>query len=157
MQYLVDTGVLLRLFDRSDSEHMTILKLFMSLRRAGQNFATCPQNIAEFWNVSTRPSSARGGYGQPVLSTERRVRYIERLGAVLPETPEAYHVWRKLAAEHGLIGVAVHDARLVAMMKVSGIKTIITLNAKDFSRYQEIETATPQSLLEQLSNNETEK
>ncbi len=56
MQYLVDAGVLLRLFDQSDSEHMTILKLFTSLRREGQNLATCPQNIAEFWNVSTRPS-----------------------------------------------------------------------------------------------------
>jgi len=154
MQYLVDTGVLLRLFDQSDSEHLPILKLFTSLRREGQNLATCPQNIAEFWNVSTRPSSARGGYGQPAHSTERRVRYIERLGTILPETPEVYHAWRKIAAEHGLIGVAVHDARLVAMMKVSGIKTIITLNAKDFTRYQEIETATPQSLFEQLSNND---
>jgi len=154
MQYLVDTGVLLRLFDQSDSEHTSIIKLLTALRRAGQQLATCPQNIAEFWNVSTRPISARGGYGQPTQVTVRRVKYIERLGTVLPETPQAYHAWRKLAEEHGLIGVAVHDARIVAMMNVAGIQTIITLNAKDFSRYQAIEAVTPQSFLEQLSNHD---
>ncbi|MCG8449136.1 MAG: type II toxin-antitoxin system VapC family toxin [Pirellulales bacterium] len=141
---------MLRIFDQSDSEHSTILKLLKSLRRDGQNLTTCPQNIAEFWNVSTRPSSSRGGYGQSAISTERRVRYIERLGAILLETPAVYHAWRKLAEELGLIGVAVHDARIVAMMKVAGIKTIITLNTKDFARYPDIEALTPQELLEQI-------
>lgn len=52
MQYLVDTGIWLRLFDRSDPEHAAILQAIRALRSAGHELAACPQNIAEFWNVS---------------------------------------------------------------------------------------------------------
>jgi predicted nucleic acid-binding protein len=151
MQYLVDTGVLLRLFDQDDSEHPTILKLLRLLRVRGDALMMCPQNIAEFWNASTRPTTARGGYGRTVESTEHRVRYIERLGTILVESALAYSHWRRLVVDYGLVGVSVHDARLVAMMKVARIEAIITLNAKDFTRYDGIEPRTPDALLNQLT------
>lgn len=96
MQCLVDTGIWLRLFDRSDPDHATILQALRSLRSSGHTLATCPQNIAEFWNVSTRPTSARGGYGQSVPTTEQRVQFIERTSVVLAESPATYHAWRQL-------------------------------------------------------------
>ena len=58
MQYLVETGVLLRLFDRTDPVHDDIRKGLQLLRQVGHSLAVSSQNIAEFWNVSTRPSSA---------------------------------------------------------------------------------------------------
>jgi predicted nucleic acid-binding protein len=36
---------------------------------------------------------------------------------------------------HGLIGNQVYDARLVAAMRVQGIRRILTFNAEDFARY----------------------
>jgi hypothetical protein len=36
---------------------------------------------------------------------------------------------------YAVSGVQVHDARLVAVMKVHGVAHILTLNAADFRRY----------------------
>ena len=146
MQYLVDTGVLLRLFDKNDPAHSAIREGLRSIRTKGDSLVVCPQNVAEFWNVSTRPESARGGYGQSVEATDRRVKFIERFGTVLKESESAYLKWRELAVNHKIEGVAVHDARIVAMMNVYGIQQVITLNGKDFSRYEDIEVVLPEDV-----------
>lgn len=78
MLYLVDTGVLLRLFNRADPSHSVIRQCLREQQMAGHRLAISPQNVAEFWNVSTRPISARGGYGLSVEVTERRVRALFR-------------------------------------------------------------------------------
>ncbi|MGD9720031.1 MAG: type II toxin-antitoxin system VapC family toxin [Pirellulales bacterium] len=152
MQYLVDTGVLLRLFDRSDAEHATIRKAFGVLRAAGHSLATCPQNIAEFWNVSTRPTSARGGYGQSIPTTERRVKFIENVGTLLSESPAVYQKWRELLIRFNVVGLAVYDARLVAMMEIAGISHIVTLNGADFARYPSITSVTPAGIATSTSS-----
>ena len=90
MQYLVDTGVLLRLFDRTDPVHADIRTGLGLLRQQGHTLAAGTQNIAEFWNVSTRPKSARGGYGQSISTTERRVQFLERFGTIHHESAAAY-------------------------------------------------------------------
>ncbi len=79
MIHLVDTGVLLRLLNRADPAHGTVRKCIRTLKTAGDLFAVAPQTIAEFWNVSTRPASARGGYGTSISDTEHHVRVIERI------------------------------------------------------------------------------
>ena len=143
MQYLVDTGVWLRLFDRTDPHHADIHAALRLLREGGHAIAVCPQNIAEFWNVSTRPMTARGGYGKSIATTERRVQFIERFAAVLDESPAAYRQWRLLLTQYQIQGAAVHDARLVAMMQIAGIVNILTLNASDFARYSMASAITP--------------
>ncbi|MDZ4657504.1 MAG: type II toxin-antitoxin system VapC family toxin [Bythopirellula sp.] len=147
MQYLIDTGVLLRLFDRTDPNHVDIHLALQSLRQRSHTLAVSTQNIAEFWNVSTRPRSARGGYGQTVLTTERRVQFFERFGLVHQENTAVYSVWRKLLVDYAIQGLAVHDARLVAMMKSLGIVHIVTLNKKDFARYPDIVALLPSDII----------
>lgn len=68
MPYVLDAGVLLRLFDRSDPPHVAIRQSVIRIKVRGERLFTTTQNIAEFWNVSTRPATARGGYG---LSAEK--------------------------------------------------------------------------------------
>jgi predicted nucleic acid-binding protein len=138
MQILVDTGILLRLLDRSDLHHTDIRRALQRLRTRGDALVTSSQNLAEFWNVCTRPTSARGGYGLSVAEAERRVRLLESLFPVLTETPGAYPLWRNLLVAHGVQGVHVHDARLVALMQAHAITHILTLNAADFRRYHGI-------------------
>jgi predicted nucleic acid-binding protein len=146
MQYLIDTGVLLRLFDRADPAHPDIRAALQLLRQQGHALVACAQNVAEFWSVSTRPSSARGGYGQSVSTTERRVQFFERCGDILPETAAAYQAWRRILVHHAIQGVAVHDARLVATMETAGITHIVTLNAKDFARFPGVVVVSLQDL-----------
>jgi predicted nucleic acid-binding protein len=135
MHFLLDTGILLRLLDRSDPYHAHIRLALKRLRLRGDTPVTSAQNIAEFWNVCTRPASARGGYGLSIAETERRVRLLERLFPVFTETPAAYPLWRNLVGAHGVQGVQVHDARLVGLMQAHGITHIVTLNGADFARY----------------------
>ena len=148
MLYLVDTDVLLRLFDRSDPNHGAIRTALKLLRSHGHSLVTTPQNIAEFWNVSTRPSTARGGFGQSVAMTDQRVRFIERFGVVLAESAAAYSDWRNLVLSLNVTGASVHDARIAALMRISGVTHILTLNARDFQRYPKITATIPDEVLQ---------
>ncbi|MFO0953380.1 MAG: PIN domain-containing protein [Isosphaeraceae bacterium] len=140
MQVLIDTGILLRLLDRSDPSHAAIRQSLVKLRIRGDEPVTSTQNIAEFWNVCTRPVSARGGYGLSVGETDRRVRMIERLFPVMAEAPGAYVVWRQLVVAFAVHGVQVHDVRLVALMAARGITHLLTLNGGDFARFSGLVT-----------------
>jgi predicted nucleic acid-binding protein len=152
MSYLVDTGVLLRLFDDSDPEHTVISECLRLLRKDGQELFTSCQNLAEFWNTTTRPETARGGYGKSVELTDRRVQFIFRMGSILPDTPVACQEWHRLVVAHQVQGVAVHDARIVALMNVSKVKSIITLNPRDFSRYPGLTVLTPTDVLKSFTS-----
>jgi predicted nucleic acid-binding protein len=103
------------------------------------------QNITELWNVATRPA-ANNGLGLSVALTLSEVEKIERLLAVLPDAPAVYGEWKRLVVQHGVMGVKVHDAKLVAMMKVHGVRRILTFNTDDFLRYG-VEAIHPSSLL----------
>jgi predicted nucleic acid-binding protein len=118
-----------------------------TLRVRGERFVLASQNAAEFWNVCTRPAQARGGFGLSVAETDKRLRLAERLFRVLADLPAAYARWRQLLVLHSVMGVQVHDARLVAWMESHGISQILTLNPADFSRYPGITPITPQEVL----------
>ena len=51
---------------------------------------------------------------------------IEKLGKILPFNQLCYGVWRQLLVAHDIVGVSVHDARLVATMNCYGITHVIT-------------------------------
>jgi len=148
MQILVDTGVLLRVFDRSAPEQRTIFRALRKLWAANHDLVTSAQNIAEFWNVCTRPASARGGFGLAVPVVDERVKVIEKMGTVLPFPIRAYAEWRRLLVQHQITGVAVHDARLVATMIAANIGHILTMNDADFRRYAGLTVLTPAGVLQ---------
>ena len=147
MVILLDTGILLRLLHRSDPQHGSIRDALRQLRKRGDRFGISPQNAAEFWNVCTRPAQARGGFGLSIVETDRRLRLAERLFPVLPDLSTAYARWRQFLVLQGVMGVQVHDARLVAWMETHGIGHILTLNPADFSRYPGITSITPQDVV----------
>lgn len=147
MLVALDSGILLRVLQRADPQHMAVRQAVRTLHNRGDTLVTAPQNVAEFWNVTTRPATARGGFGLDVQEARRRVRVLERLFQVLPDSPSAYPIWKQLVVRHGVMGVQVHDARLVAWMQGHGVSHLLTLNASDFARYQTITALTPQHLL----------
>lgn len=94
--------------------------------------------MAEYWNVCTRPATARAGLGLTTAQADFGVRVIERMTLVLSESPLAYHWWKRLVQTYGVQGVQVHDARLVAQMISFGITHVATFNVADFKRYSEV-------------------
>lgn len=146
MPYLLDTNVLLRIRYRAAPEYHVIRAALRRLLARGETFCFTSQNLVEFWNVSTRSSSARGGLGLSTAETDRRARLIERLCVFLPDTPAVHQEWRRLVVRHSVVGVQVHDARLVAAMLVHGIPHLLTLDGSGFTRYPGITAVHPESL-----------
>jgi predicted nucleic acid-binding protein len=144
--YLADTGILLRFLLRNDPAYPAIRQAVRTLKTHREQLVMTPQNIAEFWNVCTRPTLARGGLGLSVEATERRVRLLERHFRVLPDSPAIYQEWKALVLAHNVVGVQVHDARIVAAMRVHGVAHILTFNATDFRRYPGITAITPEDV-----------
>jgi len=83
MRYLLDTGVIVRLLHRTDSDHMLIRKALRRLVDGGHSLVCARQNVVEFWNVCTRPAIARGGFNLSVAETAKRLRVLERLTDIL--------------------------------------------------------------------------
>jgi hypothetical protein len=92
------------------------------------------QNFVEFWNVATRPAT-HNGMGWTLAEADQLLRLVERIFQLLPDAPAIYPEWRRLVVALGVSGAKVHDARLVATMRVHAASHILTLNTGDFARY----------------------
>jgi len=134
MLCLVDTNILLRFSDRSHPSYPVIRNAVKKLRQDGYKLQVASQNCVEFWNVVTRPIE-KNGFGLTPDDAEIKLRRIERLFPLFPDSHLIYSQWRRLVVTYRVSGVQVHDARLVAVMKANGASHILTLNVKDFTRY----------------------
>jgi predicted nucleic acid-binding protein len=139
---LVDTNILLRVARRSDPQHKLIDTALATLAEGKTIFYYTHQNIAELWNVMTRPVD-NNGFGFTVGKAEGAVRVIEAGMNLLPDSEAAYQEWRRIVVEYAVLGVQVHDARLAAVMRVHGVRHILTLNELDFKRYGGITVVHP--------------
>jgi len=134
MAYLLDTNILLRLFDKKSPAHSTVQAAVDRLKAQGKALHFAPQNAAEFWNVATRPLD-KNGLGLTPAEADPLLSEVERLFTLLPETPALYPAWRLLVRSVGVSGVQVHDARLVAWMQAHRLTHVLTLNPDDFTRF----------------------
>ncbi len=143
--YLIDTNILLRLSRENDPQNALIQAALNKLNQRGLGLYFTLQNIAEFWNVCTRPAG-QNGYGLTVEETQTRATAIEATMTLLPEDDRVYPVWRALFLAHHVRGVQVHDAHLAALAQVHGVTDILTLNAGDFQRLTEIGAVHPATI-----------
>jgi predicted nucleic acid-binding protein len=143
--YLVDSNVLLRWVKPDHSDYPAIVSATEAILRHDGVLCYTSQNVAEFWNACTRPLD-RNGYGLSPQETDRRAKFFEERLRLLPDSLAVHEAWRELLVTHSVSGVQVYDARLVAAMRVHGIRRILTFNDKDFARYTETEAIHPRSV-----------
>lgn len=143
--YLLDTNVLLRLYQPNSPEFSPIRRAVNSLHRANAALYYLSQNLVEFWNVSTRPV-AQNGYGLSPAERDEVARQIEKAFILLPDLEAIHHEWRRLVLVYGVSGTKVHDARIVAAIIVDRVRHILTLDGRDFERYTEIEMVSPEDI-----------
>lgn len=145
MKTLVDTNVLVRSIQRSHTASRLARRALILLLRQNVALTLAPQNVAEFWNVCTRPIEANG-LGLNIPAANRHTEQLERLFEILHDSDHTFSIWRELVVTHSVSGVKVHDARLVATMIAHGIPQILTFNVTDFSRFDRILAVHPQDI-----------
>ena len=146
MRVLVDTSILLRSAQPNHPLCAQATHAVSKLIRQKDAVFFCSQNIAEFWNVATRPVD-QNGFGLSPEEVLQEVSSIEKLLTLLPDIPAVYTVWKEIVGEHKVQGVRVYDARLVAIMNVYAVESVLTFNTDDFKRYRSITALHPSSIL----------
>lgn len=142
---LLDSNILLRISKSNDPHHAAINEALHVLVKQGSRLCYTSQALGEFWNASTRPTD-KNGFGLSVAETDRLARVIERDFQFLPDSKEVHDRWRALLVMHSVQGVQVHDARLAASMYVHGIGQLLTMNARDFQRFDGLRIVHPSEL-----------
>jgi predicted nucleic acid-binding protein len=151
LRCLLDTNILLRLVQPDSPQHSLVRSVVDSLWNAGASLCYTSQNLAEFWNVCTRPAD-KNGFGFSIPETDAYARDIESFFAFLPDTEDTHRIWRRLLVTYSVCGVQVHDARLAAQLYAHDIRTFLTFNTQDFQRYPDVEIVHPESMLARLQS-----
>lgn len=148
MACLLDTGILLRLVDSRDPLHSVVRHAVGTLGRRNEELFTTTQNVAEFWNVATRPVIANGLGLSAATVTGLLQGIVELTCGMLIEGETLYGEFKRLGLKYSFGGKQAHDARLVAMMLCWGVDKILTLNERDFRQYaaEGIAVMTPESI-----------
>jgi predicted nucleic acid-binding protein len=146
MRVMVDTNVLLRSAQPNHPHSSHATQAVSRLLRQRDAVFFCPQNIAEFWNVATRPGD-KNGLGFSLEEVQREIDSIESMLTLLPDIPAIYTAWKAIVRDYKVQGVKVHDARLVAVMNVYAIQSVLTFNDTDFKRYSNITALHPSSMV----------
>jgi len=144
---LLDSNILLRISKSDDPQHPVITRALKALVGQGVRLCYTSQTLAEFWNASTRPLD-KNGFGLTVAETDRLARVIERDFEFLPDSRETHERWRALLVAHNVQGVQVHDARLAASMYVHGVGQLLTINVRDFRRFDGLRVMHPSEVQE---------
>ena len=132
MAYLVDTSILVRLANRADVQHAIAAQTMLELHDLGDVLHVTPQNLIEFRNVATRPVK-NNGLGLSLAAADTHAADFEATLPLLIDTPAIFPQWKSIVQSLGIIGKQVHDARLVAVCHVHGVKKLLTFNAAHFS------------------------
>ena len=146
MRVLVDTNILLRSAQPNHPFCAQATHAVSKLIRQKDAVFFCSQNVAEFWNVATRPAD-QNGLGLSHEEALQEVSSIEKLLTLLPDIPAIYSAWKEIVRDHKVQGVKVYDARLVATMNVYAVAGVLTFNTADFKRFSNITALHPSSIL----------
>ena len=111
----------------------------------GHVSATRRKRSASSGTPRSRPID-KNGFGLSVAETDRLARVIERDFEFLPDRREVHDRSSSLLVAHSIQGVRVHDARLAASMYVHGVGHILTINVRDFRRFDGLRIVHPTEL-----------
>jgi len=145
LRYAVDTNVLLRLSHKEHPQHELIATALRRLVARQVELCFTPQNLGEYWNVSTRPRE-RNGLGLSIEETEAHVASIERRMTLLQEDSRVYVAWRRLLVSQKVRGVQVHDAHVAAVLEVHDVFHLLTFNGPDFKRFTKVSAVHPRDV-----------
>lgn len=143
---LLDSNILLRTLQPHHEQYSLADQAVQLLPKQGEELHIVPQNLIELWAVATRPV-AQNGLGMNIEQAAAELTRLKTLFNFLADTSAIYPVWESLVIQYQVSGKPTHDARLVAAMHVHGLKSILTFNTSDFTRYADIKIVHPAQVL----------
>lgn len=146
MRVLLDTNILSRLAEPADKDHKVAVDALAALRANGHELCLVPQNLYEFWVVSTRPAAQNGRGKTPDEMTAEFV-FLKTHFSILPDTPAVFPEWETPVTTYKVSGKPAHDARLVAAMSAHGVAHLLTFNDADFRRYAGVTPLPPAAVV----------
>lgn len=142
MKILLDTNIIVRLADKSSSQHPVAKGAVLALERDLHELYLVPQNLYEYWVVATRPV-ADNGLGIGPADADEDLEDWANVFRLLLDERGVFRNWRGLVRQNGVIGKRAHDARLVAAMNRHGLSHILTFNTQHFKQFASIQILDP--------------
>ena len=132
---MLDTNVLIAATDEGRPEHRDALTVLNDWAAGHTELCTSGQVLREYLAVATRPAE-KNGLGLDLAGALGNVRAIRERTIVLAEDAKVADRLLGLLADVECRGKQVHDANVVAMMLVHGVRAVVTMNLEDFARFE---------------------
>lgn len=142
MSFAIDANVLLTAADQQQSEHAAA-RAFMDRCLAGPELMYLSwDTIFAFVRIATNPRAFRSPLTQE--EAEDAVAGLTSIphARMLAEQDGFWEVYREVTRDAPVRGNLVTDARLAALLRQNGVKTIYTRDA-DFHRFKFLEVRNP--------------
>jgi predicted nucleic acid-binding protein len=133
----LDTNVLLAVTDEDREHHREALTLLDEGLSGGLSLFVNGQVLREYLVVATRPIG-ENGLGMSVQDAVENIRSLSRCLMVLGEDSETATCLSQLVSEFELKGKRIHDANLVATMRLNGLWRLKTFNPADFRVFADL-------------------
>ena len=146
MRALVDTNVLIRLFQPSNPSSPVAASAIHELKKHDFELVIVPQNLYEIWVIATR-NLALNGFGMSVSDTSLLQEKCIQQFRLLRDERGIFDHWSQIVSSNQVIGKSAHDARLVAAMVKHSVPNILTFNVQDFKWHPQIKTFGPSDIL----------
>jgi predicted nucleic acid-binding protein len=134
-----DTNVLLTATDAARKRHDDAVHIWRDSAKNGVHLAVSGQVVREYLVVATRPVGANG-LGMRCQDALSNVEAFLKRAVVYDENEAVCVRLRALVSAHGLTGVRIHDANIVATMQCNGVTWLLTENGGDFSGWGDVTT-----------------
>ena len=142
---LLDSNILLRISKKDDLQHSAIGHALYSLVQRQVRLCYTAQTLAEFWNTSTRPLD-KNGFGLSVAEADRLARVIERDFEFLADSREVHDRWRFWLPATFKVFRSMMPGW--PHMYVHGVGQLLTINVRDFRRFDGLRIIHPTELSE---------
>ncbi|HUS17091.1 MAG TPA: type II toxin-antitoxin system VapC family toxin [Chloroflexia bacterium] len=129
----VDTNILVYANVTTAALHQAAVAALQDHARAGSPLWISRQVLREYLRTFTRPQTFADP--PPIPTLVARIRYFEAHFYVADDTAAVTAELLALLQQVPFGGKQVHDANIVATMRVNGIRRLLTANAADFTRF----------------------
>ena len=129
----VDTNVLVHANDADPPFQHEARTRLLTLHTTGSDLWISRQVLREYAVVVSRKMNEKNAFDAAALNHD--LERFETEFLVADEDGSVTAVLRQLIQSHSVRGKPIHDANIVASMRVHGIHTLVTQNQQDFVRY----------------------